>query len=306
MKKRKHILGLLVIVLFVFSSCQHTNLPSSSATFSRSFVKNFFTDYQLVDLQLAYRTASPCEVEILNVPTPGSRFDSALLSQITNVGSLDFVAVTELRSYYLMGGAPHNSTWVYKKTDAPNPMADWTISRVDVLEFSDREYEERFVRRSGKSWNVEDLGQTHISSATVLFSFTSSDIGFFETVKESYDGAKMDTEWVEHSYQFNELVKHTATYSPNKSEIGDRLYYSVLVCFEESEELVWESQLYICDEVLYFACFSYDGQNSQNITKRFARLDDELSQIILDCLKLETDDSGGSSQPVESEPSVSQ
>ena len=306
MKKRKHILGLLVILLFVFSSCQFTNLPSSSATFSRSFVKDFFNDYELVDMQLAYRTASPCEVEILRVPS-GGRFDSVLLSQISNTSVLDFVAVTELRSYYLMGGAPHNSTWVYKKADAPNPMADWTVSRVDVLEYSDRDYQYRSVMSSdGISWHVEDLGQKHISAATVICSFTSSDSGFFEMVKESYDGAKMDTEWVEHSYQFNELVKHTATYSPNKSEIGDRLYYSVLVCFEESEELVWESQLYICDEVLYFACFSYDGQNSQNITKRFARLDDELSQIILDCLELETDDSGGSSQPVESEPSVSQ
>ena len=63
---------------------------------------------------------------------------------------------------------------------------------------------------------------------------------------------------------------------------------------------------YALDEVLFFACFSYDGPNRQNITKRFARLDDELSQIILDCLELETDGSGGSSQPVESEPSVSQ
>ncbi len=168
-------------------------------------------------------------------------------------------------------------------------MADWTIARVDVLEYSDREYEERSVMSSdGISWHVEDLGQKHISAATVICSFTPSDIGFFETVKESYDGARMDTEWVEHSYQFKELVKHTAAYSPGKSEPGDHMYYSVLVCFEESEELVWESPLYICEGTLYFACFSYDGQNSQNITKRFARLDAELSQIILDRAGLDT------------------
>ena len=296
MKKRKHILGLLVIVLFVFSSCQHTNLPSSSATFSRSFVKNFFTDYQLVDLQLAYRTASLSEVEILKVPS-GDRFDSVLLSQINNVGSLDFIAVTELRT--LLGGAPDNSTWVYKKTDAPNPMADWTIARVDVLEYSDREYQERYVESSGKSWHVEDLGQKHISAATVICSFTSSDSGFFEMVKESYESAKGASEWLGNHY-FKEMIKKTASYSPNKSEPGDRLFYSLLVCFEESEELVWESQLYVYDEVLYFACFFYDSQNSQNITERFARLDDEMAQIIIECLGLETEDSNSNS-PLESD-----
>lgn len=287
--KKNSCLLFLIAVLLVFSSCQHTDLPSHSAVFSRSFVKDFFNDYQMADLQLAYRTASPCEVEILNVPKPGSRFDSALLSQITNVGSLDFVAVTELSSYYLMGGPPHNSTWVYKKTDAPNPMADWTVSRVDVLEYSDREYQERYVMSSdGKSWHVEDLGQKHISAATVICSFTPSDAGFVHSVKESYDGARMDTEWVENPYLFDELFKRTAAYSPDKSEPGDYMYYSVLVCFGESEELVWESPLYICEGTLYFACFSYDGQNSQNITKRFARLDAELSQIILDRAGLET------------------
>ncbi len=299
MKKRKHILGLLVIVLFVFSSCQFTNLPSSSATFSRSFVKDFFNDYELVDMQLAYRTASPCEVEILRVPS-GGRFDSVLLSQISNTSVLDFVAVTELRSYYLMGGAPHNSTWVYKKADAPNPMADWTVSRVDVLEYSDRDYQYRSVMSSdGISWHVEDLGQKHISAATVICSFTSSDSGFFEMVKESYESAKGASEWLGNHF-FKEVIKKTASYSPDKSEPGDRLFYSLLVCFEESEELVWESQLYIYDEVLYFACFSYDSQNSKNITERFARLDDAMAQIIIECLGLETEDSNSNS-PLESD-----
>ncbi len=287
--KKTSCLLFLIAVLLVFSSCQHTDLPSHSAVFSRSFVKDFFNDYQMADLQLAYRTASPCEVEILvrNDPSSPGRFDSVLLSQITNVDSLDFVAVTELEFIFMCGGGTRGRTWVYKKTDAPDPMTDWTISRVDVLEYPDWLYRERYVSSSGKSWHVEDLGQNHIDSATVICSFTPSDADFVHSVKESYDGARMDTEWVEHSYQLDELFKRTAAYSPGKSEPGDHMYYSVLVCFGESEELVWESPLYICEGTLYFACFSYDG-NTRIISKRFARLDAELSQIILDRAGLDT------------------
>ena len=255
---KKVFMLLLVIVLFTqFFSCQRNNLPLTSDNFSQDFVSSFFDNYRLVDPQLAYVTASPREVEI-----KVDNDEKLYLSLIDSVDKAQFVSVIEREDYYM--GAPSYNVFVYQTSDAPTPMKDWTIKSIRVLEVTPiAETEENALSFS------ERYMEALLSSSTVLHTYDNNNgSDFLDMIKSAYLTA-------ETLQSHPGIIRGTDSNQPNYLR-----YYSLLIEFNESDNIIWHSYLFEDSDNIYFECTTYDADDVKRYGFSMAKIDETFVEEI--------------------------
>lgn len=255
---KKVFMLLLVIVLFTqFFSCQRNNLPLTSDNFSQDFVNNFSDNYRLVDPQLAYVTASPWEVEIKI-----GNDEKMYLSLIDSVDKTQFVSVTEREDYYM--GAPSYNVFVYQTSDAPTPMKDWTIKSIRVLEVTPiAETKENALLFS------ENYMEALLASSNVLHTYDNDNgSDFFDMIKSAYSTA-------------GTLQSHPSIIRKTNSNQPDYLrYYSLLIEFNENDNIIWHSYLFEDPDNTYFDCTIYDADDIERNGFSMAKIDEKFVEEI--------------------------
>lgn len=259
---KKLLLLLLIIALCTqLFSCNNDNLPLTSDNFSQDFVNSFFDNYRLVDPQLAYVTASPWEVEIKI-----DNDEMLYLSLIDDVDKGHFVSVTEQIKFYM--GAPGYRVCVYQTSAAPTPMEDWTIKSIRVLEVVPfRDNKNDVILRS------ENYMENMLTSSTVLHTYdNNNDSDFFDTVKDAYSMAETA-----------ELFSSSVTYMTKATEYTSH-QYSLLIEFNESNNIIWHSYLLKDSDNIYFECTTYDAEDVERENFSLAKIDDRYAEQILDLI----------------------
>ena len=255
---KKVFMLLLVIVLFTqFFSCQRNNLPLTSDNFSQDFVNSFSDNYRLVDPQLAYVTASPWEVEIKI-----DNDEKLYISLIDSVDKAQFVSVTEREDYYM--GAPSYNVFVYQTSDAPTPMKDWTIKSIRVLEVTPiAETKENALLFS------ENYMEALLASSNVLHTYDNDNgSDFFDMIKSAYSTA-------------GTLKSHPSIIRETNSNQPDYLrYYSLLVEFNENDNIIWHSYLFEDSDNIYFDCTIYDADDIERNGFSMAKIDEKFVEEI--------------------------
>lgn len=258
----KKLLVLLVILVLCTQllSCNSSNLPLASDTFPKDFVNSFSDNYRLVDPQLAYVTASPWEVEI---KTKDNQYaDRLYLSLIDNVDKAQFISVTERHDYYM--GPPSYSVFVYQAPNAPTPMKDWTIKNVRVLEVTlIADTKEDAISFS------EKYMKTLLDSSNVLHTYDNDNgSDFLNMIKSTYLTAET-------------LQSHPGIIRGTDSNQPDYLrYYSLLIEFNESDNIIWHSYLFEDSDYLYFKCTTYDEDGVERNGFSMAKIGDEFVEEI--------------------------
>lgn len=199
MSKKFIILLIMLVCCILLTSCAPAPLPSSSENFSKKFTQSFENNYLMKDEDLRYVYASPMEAQT----SSGIR-----LSLIRGTDKNLFVAGSILGEVGIYGDYTSNS-FVYQHKDAPSPMKDWTIKEVRLLD-------------STYSWYYSSADETGnsveaaMNSSDVIYTF------YPDTDKELIDDIK------------------NAYFSPtSQEEIYGDYYGSMVVCFEENENIVY-------------------------------------------------------------------
>ena len=255
---KKVLMLLLVIVLCAqFFSCKRSNLPLTSDNFSKDFVNSFSDNYRLVDPQLAYVTASPWEVEI-----KVNNDERLYLSLIDNVDRTHFVSATERVDYYM--GAPSYEVFVYQTSDAPIPMKDWTIKSIRVLEVTPiAETKENALSFS------ERFMEALLSSSTVLHTYDNNNgSDFLDMIKRAYLTA-------ETLQSHPGIIRGTDSNQPNYLR-----YYSLLIEFNESDNIIWHSYLFEDSDNIYFECTTYNADDVERYGFSMAKISEEFVEEI--------------------------
>ena len=262
----KKLLVLLVILVLCIQLFSCNRLPLTSDNFSKDFVNSFSDNYRLVDPQLAYVTASPWEVEIKTKDDQDA--DRLYLSLIDNVDKAQFISVTERYDAYM--GAPGYSLFVYQAQNAPTPMKDWTIKSIKILEttqFADSE--ENVLLLSAKYM------ETILSYSTVIRTYdndTGSD--FLDMMKNAYSTAE----------KFERYQSPATRVTRSSGQPSDLNYliknYSLLIEFNECDNIIWHSYLCEDSENLYFECTTYGVEDVERKVFSLAKIDDEYKEEI--------------------------
>lgn len=220
----------------------------------------------MVDPQLAYVTASPCEVEIKAKDNQDA--DRLYLSLIGNVDKAQFISVTEQYDYYM--GAPSYSVLVYQTPNSPTPMKDWTIKSIKIIEttqFADSE--ENVLLLS------EKYMETILAYSTVLHTYDNgNDSDFLDMIKNAYSTAEK-FEW--YQSPAGRVKRSRGQPSDLNSSIE---YYSLLIEFNECDNIIWHSYLCEDSENLYFECTTYDVEDVERKVVSIAKIDDEYKEEI--------------------------
>ena len=260
---KKVFMLLLVIVLFTqFFSCQRNNLPLTSDNFSQDFVNSFLDNYRLVDPQLAYVTASPWEVEV-----KVDNDERLYLSLIDNVDKAHFVSVTERVAYHM--GPPSYMVFVYQTADAPKPMKDWTIKNIRVLEVTPiAETEENALLFS------ENYMEALLASSNVLHTYNNDNgLDFLDMIKSAYLTAET-------------LQSHPGIIKGTDSSQPDYLrYYSLMIEFNESDNIIWHSYLFEDSDNIYFECTTYNADDFKRYGFSMAKISEEFVEEIRGLIK---------------------
>ena len=249
--KRVFVLLVILVLCTQLFSCNSNNLPLTSDNFPKDFVNSFSDNYRMIDPQLAYVTASPWEVEI--------KFNSderLYLSLIDNVNKAQFISGTERKDYYK--GAPSYSVFVYQTSDSPIPMNDWTIKSIRFLEITPfADTKENVLLRS------EKYMETILASSTVLHTYNDNDSDFFHMIKSAYSTS-------ETFERRPSMIRGTNSNQPDYLR-----YYSLLIEFNESDNIIWHSYLFEDSDNLYFDCTTYDADNVERKSFSMAKIDSE-------------------------------
>lgn len=259
---KKSLLFLLIIALCTqLFSCNNDNLPLTSDNFPQDFVNSFFDNYRLVDPQLAYVTASPWEVEI--------KIDNGemlYLSLIDDVDKGHFVSVTEQINFYM--GAPGYRVCVYQTSTAPTPMKDWTIKSIRMLEVTPiADTKENTLSLSEKHM------ETLLASSTVLYTYDNNNgSDFLDMIKSAYSTA-------ETLQSRPGIIRGTDSNQPDYLR-----YYSLLIEFNESNNIIWHSYLFGDSDNIYFECTIYDAEDVERESFFLAKIDDKYAEQILDLI----------------------
>lgn len=264
----KKLLVLLVILILCIQliSCNRNRLPLTSDNFSKDFINSFSDNYRLVDPQLAYVTASPWEVEIKAKDDQDT--DRLYLSLIDNVDKARFISVTERYDYYM--GAPSYSVLVYQTPDSPTPMKDWTIKSIKILEttpFADSE--ENVLLLS------EKYMETLIASSAVLRTYDNDNgSDFLDMMKNAYSTAE----------KFERYQSPATRVTRSSGQPSDLNYliknYSLLIEFNECDNIIWHSYLCEDSENLYFECTAYGVEDVERKGFSIAKINDEYKAEI--------------------------
>ena len=256
MKKVVVLLVILVLCTQLFS-CQTNSLPLTSDHFPKDFVNSFSDNYRMVDPQLAYVTASPWEVEI-----KGDNDERLYLSLIDNVDKAHFVSATEREDYYK--GAPSYSVFVYQTSDAPTPMKDWTIKSVKVLEVTPI----ADTKENALSFS-EKYMEALLASSTVLLTYDNGNgSDFLDMIKSAYSTAET-------------LQSHPGIIRGTDSNHPDYLrYYSLLIEFNESDNIIWHSYLFEDSDNIYFECTAYGADDVERKSFSMAKISEEFVEEI--------------------------
>jgi hypothetical protein len=204
-------------------------LPTTSETFDQAFVDSFFETYDRVDPHLLYYTASPWEIK-LNFQK--SNREQLYFSKIENVDTAHFVSCT-LYNYSLLD-RDYCLTRIYQHKDAPVPMADWTIKSVSLVKYR------KDIDIYGRKETVHEKGAQVAQNYMDAYSNDSKVYSTYdrtsnpELMSDLQDAFKNRTEW-------GDLHLFTVYENVGKSH-GD---FRLLVQFEENDNLVWVSQLYL-------------------------------------------------------------
>lgn len=238
-------------------SCNSSNLPLTSDNFSKDFVTGFSDNYRLVDPQLAYVTASPWEVEI-----KVNNDERLYLSLIDDVDKAQFVSVTERHDYYM--DPPSYRLFVYQAPDAPTPMKDWTVKRVRVLEVTPiADTKEDAVSFS------EKYTEALLGSSDVLYTYDNDNgSDFLDMIKSAYLAAET-------------LQSHPGMIRGTDSDQPDYLrYYSLLIEFNENDNIVWHSYLFEDSDDIYFECTAYSADDVDRNGFSMAKISDEFAEEV--------------------------
>lgn len=255
--KKMFVLLLILLLCIQLFSCEKNDLPLTSDNFSQDFVSSFSDNYRLVDPQLAYVTASPWEVEI-----KVNNDEKLYLSLIDNVDKAHFVSVTERKEYYM--GSPSYNVFVYQTSDAPTPMKNWTIKSIRVLEVTPiAETKDNALSLS------ERYMETLLASSTVLHTYDNGNgSDFLDMIKSAYSTA-------ETLQTHPSIIRGTDSNQPNYLR-----YYSLLIEFNESDNIIWHSYLFEDSDNIYFDCTIYDADDIDRNGFSMAKIDEEFVEEI--------------------------
>jgi len=261
----KKLLVLLVILVLCIQLFSCNRLPLTSDNFPKDFVNSFSDNYRLVDPQLVYVTASPWEIETKAKDDQDA--DRLYLSLIDNVDKAQFISVTERYDYYM--GAPSYSVLVYQTPNSPTPMKDWTIKSIKILEttqFADSE--ENVLLLSEKYMG------TLLAYSTVLRTYDNNNgSDFLDMIKNAYSTAEKFERYSAGITGTNRVIR-------SSGQPSYLLEYSLLIEFNECDNIIWHSYLCEDSENLYFECTTYDVENVERKGFSIAKIDDEYKEEI--------------------------
>lgn len=245
MKKEKNIRVTLLLFLCVICvslfSCRMPfvpeepfDLPSYSSEFDKDFVASFQQNYSLKDANLSYFQASP-KIKFINEKNYGKLNDSSaietqkfVISAIDGVSTDTFISVSHMyfEAVISVFQTWYSETYVYQSNGAPNPIEDWTVSKISVY----------------RTRGVQDIRD----SATQPFSHQGDkypQIEILSLVGENADKLFKEvknalTSWQGVDFRDN-YIKSTPV-----GETYPTDYYYIVVHFNENPNIVWFSPLY--------------------------------------------------------------
>ncbi len=256
---------LAIIMMLSLTSCMVTkDLPQESKNFPKEFTDTFFDNYYRSEPQLAYKTASPQEVEIKKSIDDNSYYNY-YFALIENVDKEMFVAVSEQNPVVTLMGTYNEHVDVYQTSSSPNPMNDWTVKSISIYK-----------------WRLDILYYRHepdnfigklINEGTLLKKYQKgSDDAFISMIRDAYDTQVMPSDDIGIS-------------PTGQNNRGNGVYYcSLLVEFEESDNIVWVTKFQTdVDGNLYIQCDKYDkdtGTIAEYVGKISPEYYNELSELI--------------------------
>ena len=250
-------ISIIIVVALCFSLCfcSRDGMPRYSENFDRNFVDSFEDNYTCCDPHLAYFTASPREVKIESKKVKN---ETMYLSVIDDVDKNLFVACTVKNFNYI--GRPSSEIRVYKHTNAPNVMQDWTVGSVSILATTHH-------ISSDISQQDESFIKAHLESSNVLETFGTSATEVLDSIRSAY--------------QNRAPYKNEQSDTPSEIRTPDEdwgaVRYSLLIEFEENNNIVWHTYLCELEDEVYFECYLYEGET---LKREYARLDDDFATTV--------------------------
>lgn len=143
-------------------------------------------------------------------------------------------------------------------------MKNWTIKSIKVLEVTPiAETKDNALSLS------ERYMETLLASSTVLHTYDNGNgSDFLDMIKSAYSTAE--------TFERRPfLIRGT-----NSNQLDYLRYYSLLIEFNESDNIIWHSYLFEDPDNLYFDCTTYDADNVERKSFSMAKIDEEFVEEI--------------------------
>jgi len=275
MKKTIFLLTILLsFSMFVSCTFDISTTPIYSDNFDEDFVSSFFQNYEIVDFQLGYLSASPCEAEII-CDSHSMDIDNLKLAVIDETDIKMFVSGTQVKRTLPIGnGGFTTDTYVYQSKNAPVPMKDWTIKSISITASSWP------YPKSGNGTNYknisENMMQQHLDSSNILCVYNANmDSEFINGIKDAY----LNSECID-AYEISMLEKEIR--SEDQLHVADVKYYKLFITFEENSNIVWYADLYKSGSEILFICGT--AEYAFDINQRYGKISDEFAEQIKELL----------------------
>ena len=269
LSKRYVKLIILLLTLCMFVSSCGSGLPLRSETFNDDFIESFYENYSLVDPQLAYFSAPWFEVEIPKVKDQEGA-NTICLGLIDREDKSLFVSVSE-------NNGVNHYVHVYQSDKAPVPMMDWTIKKVSIF-YTGLRYTSyvgwREVENDKEIYNLQTAFKYHLDKSILIQEYDPiNNASLINSIKDAYVDALPSPKSNNTGCIFN--------FDPN----GPNHYYCIMVEFEESDNIVWWSNLYEGNGELYLKCNNYKYHEYEKYQNYYFKLPEELNNEIIEILR---------------------
>jgi len=207
-------------------------LPTTSETFDQVFVDSFYENYDSIDPNLYYYTASPWEIKLdpLSYTMEGDKY----FSKIDGVDVAHFVSRTTCKREGGLIGMYYYETRVFQHKDAPVPMEEWTIKSVSLVKYH-YDQDRTYIRDDTAHEQGEHVAQNYLDAY-------STDSKVYSTYDQTSNPELLIG--LQESFQNREK---SDLYLLAVDEHAGKSYgdFKLLVQFEENDNLAWVSQLYL-------------------------------------------------------------
>lgn len=275
---KKSIFIILLLLSILVSCNQNSNMPTASDNFNEEFISSITSVYHVLDPNLCYKIANPWEIKIdrQTIKIPNSNAQSFFLATINDTSINHFISITEYAFSLTPGGGEQYFTKMYQNIDAPKPMIDWTIESVTLLSSCMTCRQDDTSYDDAQHTAMDYFKSCYPESNEILTYKEESDKEFIDCFKKSYLQSDCIEDIEAYTVSNNSMVK----------------YYFLLVSFKESNNIIWISQLYKCEDKLFFDCTTYDINPSREehesyyiTNKEYASIDDFYIEAICQAIE---------------------